>query len=613
MQLSHIKRLLVGEPMSTHMLHNETIPKWKALAVLSSDALSSVAYATEEILIPLAMFSAAAVAWSVPIAICIVTLMIIVTVSYRQVISVYQHGGGAYTVAKENLGVGFGLVAAASLLIDYVLTVAVSVSAGVSAITSAFPWLIDHKVFICSLIVLVIMTLNLRGIRESATIFALPTYGFIVSFFLMLVVGVYKVLTGHMEMSPPVTSAVLGNVEKAIPTMLLLRAFASGCTAMTGIEAISNGVPVFERPSHENAKKTMFWMTAILSVLFTGITWLSHQYQILPVESETVVSQLARDIFGTNGIYYIIQGSTALILVLAANTAYSDFPRLSALLSRDRFLPRQLAMLGDRLVFSNSIIGLSIAAIVLLILFQGETHYLIPLYAVGVFMSFTLSQSGMVRYHIKHKQPRWVGSLVINALGALTTFVVMIVLAVTKFTHGAWIVILLIPIVVLIFTRILKHYLDVGKELSLVGVAVPEKLKPMKHTVIVPISGVHRGVIDALRYAMSISDDVRACYVELDADATERMQVEWAKWAHDVPIVVLKSPYRSVIRPVLEYIDDVEETTNREFITVVIPEFVTAKWWHSVLHNQTALLIRASLMLRRGKVVTSVRYHLKST
>lgn len=608
--LIRLKRLFVGEPLSNQMASHEKIPKWKALAILSSDALSSVAYATEEILIPLAAFSALAVNWSIPIGIGITLLLAILTLSYRQTIDAYPGGGGAYIVAKENLGTYPGLIAGASLLIDYVLTVSVSTAAGVENFASAFPMLADHKETLGTLIILILMFLNLRGVRESANIFVYPTYLFIVSFLLMIGVGVGKLLTGHLQPADPV---VIQAVYPAVPLFLILRAFSSGCAALTGVEAISNGIPVFIAPAQRNAKITLVWMAAILGFLFFCITILAHVLGIVPKEGQTAVSLMAHAIFSDGPAYYLIQASTALILFLAANTSYADFPRLASLLARDRFLPRQMASLGDRLVFSNGIIGLSFASIFLIYLFRGQTHLLIPLYAVGVFLSFTLSQSGMVLHHLNERKPGWFRSLCFNGLGAATTFVVLVVIGFTKFIHGAWMVILLIPILVFIFTRIHRHYLAVGRELTLIGHDAPPLLEKVKHTVIVPVSGVHRGVIDALRYALSISDDVRACYVELDSAATERIQKEWVKWARDVPFVVLKSPYRSVISPVLKYIDDVEQITHGDMITIVIPEFVTRKWWHQLLHNQTALMIRTALLFRRGKVVTSVRYHLKST
>jgi amino acid transporter len=604
-----IKRVLIGEPLSNSLLHSERIPKWKALATLSSDALSSVAYATEEILIPLSIFSVAAASWSMPIALGIATLLTIVTISYRQTISAYPSGGGAYIVARENLGVLPGLVAGGALLIDYVLTVAVSIAAGVAAVTSAFPGLHEHKAGLAIFFIVILTIMNLRGLKESSTVFAFPTYAFIASVYGLIGVGVWKLATGTLTPAAP----LLHEVYPEIPLFLLLRAFSSGCAALTGIEAISNGVTAFRDPVTKNAKTTMTWMSFLLATLFLGITLLIHALGLMPREGETLVSQLARSIFGEHGFYYVIQATTALILVLAANTAYTGFPMLASLLAKDRYLPRQLASLGDKLVFSNGIVGLSVAATVLILLFDVDTHFLVPLYAVGVFLSFTLSQLGMVIHHFKDKEPGWLRSAAFNALGGVTTLVVLFVIGSTKFLSGAWIVILVIPILVLGFYRVFDHYIQVGRELSLIGVPAPGNLEKLKHTVIIPISGVHRGVIDALRYAISISDDVRACYVELDSAATERMQAEWNRWAHEVPLVILKSPYRSVITPILEYINDVDQVTHNEMITVIIPEFVTARWYHRLLHNQTALIIRAALSFRKGKVVTSVRYHLKAT
>lgn len=609
MSMSRVKRIFVGEPLSNQMAVHELIPKWKALAVLSSDALSSVAYATEEILIPLAAFGALAVNWSIPIAMAITSLLVILTLSYRQTIDTYPNGGGAYIVAKENLGTYPGLVAGASLLIDYVLTVAVSTASGVENLASAFPMLMEHKEIAGIVIIFVLMLLNLRGVSDSSTIFAAPTYLFILSFIVLIATGAYHALSGHVEHVVPVLNQAL----PAVPIFLVLRAFSSGCAAITGIEAISNGIPMFRQPSQRNAKTTMVWMALILGFLFLSITLLSHAYGIVPREGETAVSLLAHAVFGSNPFYYVVQGSTALILFLAANTSYADFPRLSSLLAKDRFLPRQLASQGDRLVYSNGILGLSFAAMTLIVLFKGDTHHLIPLYAVGVFLSFTLSQAGMVVHHLREREKGWIPALGINLFGTLTTLVVLLVIASTKFMMGAWMVVLFIPILVLLFTRILEHYLAVGRELNIDNETPPAKLVPYKHTVIVPISGIHKGVIEALRYSLSISDDVRAVYVEIDSATTLRIQAAWQKWAKEIPFVVLKSPYRSVIRPLLEYLDDLEQATHGDLVTIIIPEFVTSKWRHQVLHNQTALLIRTALLFKPKKVVTSVRYHLKST
>ncbi len=604
--LTRLKRIFVGQPLSSQMEQEERIPKWKALAVLAADALSSVAYATEEILIPLAAFSVAALSYSIPIAIAITLLLLIVTISYRQTIEAYPGGSGAYFVVKENLGEKAGLVAGASLLIDYVLTVAVSVSAGVENIASAFPELLGHVPGISAVIIFVLMMVNLRGVRQSANILSFPAYFFLFSIFSMIGMGIWQLWNGEVPSPPAVSDAM----ATSVPLFLLLRAFSSGCAALTGIEAISDSVPEFRDPAPRNAKVTLAWLCVILGAIFLGITTLAFKFGVVPHDGETSISQLARAIFGDTTFYYLIQLSIALILFIAANSAYADFPRVSSFLARDRFLPRQLASVGDRLVFSNGILGLSVSAALLIFVFK-DTHHLIPLYAIGVFLSFSLSQAGMVRHHLRKRKEAWRRSAFFNGLGMATTSVVLVVLTMTKFEYGAWMVICLIPAMIFLFTRINKHYLAVGRELSLTGAMPQGKLKPLKHTVVVPISGIHRGIIDALRYALSISDDVRACYVEIDAAAAERMKAEWAKWANEVPLVILKSPYRSVIAPLLEYLEDVEQSTQGEVITVLVPEFVTSRWWHQILHNQTALLIRAALMFRKGKVVTSVRYHLK--
>jgi amino acid transporter len=610
MTYNELKRLIVGAPLASERLTHERIPKWKALAVLSSDALSSVAYATEEILIPLAAFTTAAVAWSLPIALTIAGLLVIVTLSYRQTIDSYPNGGGAYIVAKENLGTKAGLIAAAALLIDYVLTVAVSVAAGVENMTSAVPSLLEHKEAIGLVVISILMVLNLRGVRESASIFAVPTYMFIFSFFVLIVVGAYRLLRGD----PMPVAPVFHETYPSIPLFLGLKAFSSGCAALTGIEAISNGIPLFQDPKQTNAKVTMAWMSFILGSFFIGITVLAHLYGVIPKEGETAVSLLARAVFANSWFYYFIQFATASILVLAANTSYADFPRLSSLLAKDRFLPIQLASLGDRLVFSNGIIGLSATAMFLIIMFKGETHALIPLYAIGVFLSFTLSQAGMVLHHLREREFHWKKSLFFNVLGAIATFSVLIVIASTKFTSGAWMVVVIIPLIVFLFTRVYNHYFKVNSELALTG-DVTENFKPIHQKVVIPISGIHKGVINALRYARSIakSEDIRACYVDLEVEATEKMREQWRKWAPDIQLVILESPYRSVVGPLLRYVDEIGKTTENDMVTVLIPEFVTAKWWHQFLHNQTALLIKTALMFRRGKVVTSVRYHLRSS
>jgi amino acid transporter len=511
-------------------------------------------------------------------------------------------------VARDNLGVNAGLVAGAALLIDYVLTVSVSVSAGVENIASAFPTLLPYKVGLDILCIVVITVMNLRGIRESANVFALPTYIFIFSFVIMIAVGFWRLATGVDVPAAP----IVHESYPAIPLFLLLRAFSSGCVALTGIEAISNGIPIFRVPSQRNAKTTMAWMAFILGAFFLAITLLSHLYGIIPQEGETAVSLLAHKVFGDSYFYYVIPTATTAILILAANTSYADFPRLASLLAKDRYLPRQLASLGDRLVFSNGIAGLSLAASLLILIFGGDTHNLIPLYAVGVFLSFTLSQTGMIWHHWKLREPGWKKALGFNAAGALTTTVVLTIIGATKFLHGAWFVILLIPTFVYFFRQIHNHYAYVANKLATPKDVGSVQAKVLKHTAIVPVSGIHRGVINALSYGLSISKDVRAVYVELNPETTAQLQREWAESCSAVPLVILRSPFRSVIGLLVRYIYRVEKEMDDDMVTVIIPEYVTTKWYHQVLHNQTAILLNLALRGRKDIVVTSVRYHLEN-
>lgn len=601
--VSSLKRFFLGTPIKTaHAIH-ERVSKVTGLAVFSSDALSSVAYATEEILLVLVAIGAAALQYSIPISIAIVLLLTIVAISYRQTIHAYPSGGGAYIVAKDNLGSYPGLVAAAALLIDYVLTVAVSIAAGVAAITSAIPVLYPHREALGLVFILLVSVANLRGVKESGKVFAGPTYFFIAMMFLLIVVGAVRLVL-HGAPPPPVISAGTG----AVSLFLVLRAFASGCTAMTGVEAVSNGVPAFKPPEAKNAAITLSWMAAILVTLFLGITVLGHVFGTLPGQ-ETVVSQIGRAVFGSSILYYLLQASTAAILVLAANTSYADFPRLGSLLARDGYVPRQFSNRGDRLVFSNGILILGLLAGLLIVIFEGETHRLIPLYAVGVFLSFTLSQAGMVKHWLKLRGRSWRRSAIVNGIGAISTGVVLIVVAATKFLLGAWVVILLLPLIVLGFIVIHRHYATIAKQLSLEGVN-PRDIRPRHNTVIILISGIHRPVISALQYAKSLSNDVTAVYVNIDDATTERIKSKWKEWSGGVPLKVLESPYRSITGPLLDYIEKADEERHDDIVTIVLPEFVTARWWHHFLHNQTALLIKGAMLFRKNKVVVSVPFHL---
>ena len=597
------KRLLVGDPLATSEVPHQRISKTVALAVFSSDALSSCAYATEEILIALTAAGAAGLVYGLPIALCITTLLAIVAFSYRQTVHAYPSGGGAYIVAKENLGVEFGLVAGAALLVDYVLTVTVSIAAGVAAITSAIPTLYEHRVVLGIVLVGFITLANLRGVRESGAFFAPPTYFFIVSLTALILTGIFRTQVWGMA-APPLPDL---QVTESLSIFLLLKAFSSGCAALTGVEAISNAVPAFREPESKNAAITLGWMAAILGFLFMGITVLSRRLNLIPSPQETILSQLAHTIFGSGVLYYAVQLATALILVLAANTSFADFPRLSSLLARDGFLPRQLANRGDRLVFSNGILLLGLLAAVLLVIFRGETHAIIPLYAVGVFLSFTLSQLGMVRHWYDNQEPGWQVKMLINLTGGVTTGVVMVVIAGTKFVHGAWVVVMLIPLLSFAFHGVKKHYEFVARELSLEGYHPKE---PAGHAVVVLISGVHRGVLEALQYARAISSNVTALSIEIDHQATERLRERWKQWGMRVPLTVLKSNYRSVVRPLLDYLDDLREKHPNQIVTVVLPEFIASRWWHHLMHNQTAFLIKGALLFRPGVIVTSVPHHL---
>lgn len=610
--VNHVKHFFIGDPLPTQALGHQKLGKIQALAVLSSDALSSVAYATEEILMVLVLAGTTAINLAWPIGLGIATLILIVGLSYYQTVHAYPNGAGSYIVSRENLGVLPSLVAGAALLTDYTLTVAVSTSSGIAAISSAFPVLYPWRVELAVISIAFITIMNLRGVRESARVFAVPTYLFIVVIFILLAAGMIRLLQGNIPPAAPPPPEVAGMVQP-LTILLILRAFSSGCTALTGIEAISNGVPLFKPPEPKNAGKTLLWMVGILVTMFLGITFLSHQFSIIPREGETVVSQLGRAIFGESPIYYVIQAATMLILLLAANTSFADFPRLSMWMARDRFLPRQLANLGDRLVYANGIIMLGVTAALLVVIFGASTHALIPLYAVGVFVSFTLNQAGMVRHWLRTKEPGWKTSIVFNAMGAMTTGVVAVVMAVTKFTHGAWIILLLIPTLVVLFLRIHRHYEEVAEQLSL-SLRWPTPVR--EHTVVVPVAGLHRGVVKAIQYALAISEDVRIVTVDVDPAATEQLRERWEEYLPHLQLTVLPSPFRSVSGPLTDYIDALIDEEGH-YVTVVLPEFVPARWWHFLLHNQTAVVLKWALNYSRRisdkgrfRILTDVPFYL---
>ncbi len=610
-----LKNILIGTPLATEQQQHQRLSKHIALAVFSSDALSSVAYASEAILGILVLAGAAYRPLVIPISVAIVLLLLIVGISYRQTIHAYPSGGGAYIVAYDNLGQVPGLIAAAALLIDYVLTVAVSVSAGVFPIASlattwGYPRLGDYRVEIALVCITVITLINLRGVKESGMIFSVPTYVFVMSAGVMVILGLLRVFaSGAVPLEP--RPAHVPEVVETFGLFLLLRAFAAGCTALTGVEAISNGVPAFQRPEAKNAGTTLLWMVGILAFLFLGISVLSHYLSAAYIpETESVISQIARQVVGTGPAYFVIQVATAFILVLAANTSYADFPRLSSLLSKDRFLPRQFSSRGDRLVFSNGILALGVFSGLLVVIFDAREHAMLPLYAIGVFISFTLSQFGMVLRWLRLREPGWQRGVAINAIGTTITAAVMVVIIATKFMEGAWAVLLLTPILVVLFRSVYQHYQNVAQQLSL-GAAQPVEAV-RRHTALVLVSGIHRGVMPALRFATSIApDNTTALYVDLDPEATEKVRVKWAQWGCGVPLEILESPYRSLIRPILRYIDELDARYDDDVLSVILPEFIPSKWWQHLLHNQTALLLKAALLFRKGVVVVSVPYHLE--
>jgi amino acid transporter len=614
MSLSGLKRLLVGKSLPTSAHAEERLSNAAALAVLSSDALSSVAYATEEILLVLIAAGSTALSYSIPIAAVIMLLLGIVILSYSQTLKAYPNGGGSYIVARENLGLLPGLVAGGSLMIDYILTVTVSISAGTAALTSALPVLKDHTVLLCLFFMFLIMLINLRGVKESGNLFMIPTYAFIVGIFLLVAMGLYQQLTGTM---PP---HEITNIPAKEPLTLffLLRAFSAGCSALTGVEAISDGVLAFKPPEWKNARLTLIYLGVTLGAMFMGITYLANVYHlaVIPGESETAVSHLARQVFGSGSLlYYFLQIATLLILLLAANTAYADFPRLCYFLARDGFLPRQLSILGDRLVYSNGIIFLSVAAAILVIIFKGQVSAIIPLYAVGVFTSFTLSQLGMVVRWWTLKTSGWQISMLINGIGSLATVIVLTVIVLTKFIAGAWLVVVAIPILVWIFTSINRHYKYVAERLSINDLAprgyIPRpRTAQVTHPAIVIMGNLNRGTVEALDYARSIADEIIAVHVDIGSTDRVKLRARWEELESDIQLEIIESPFRSLVEPIVDFISNYEQQHPDVLSTIIIPAFVTRNWWESLLHNQTTLFLKAALLGKRSRVVTTVRYYL---
>ena len=606
--ISAIKRFLIGRPLKSNELGEQKLNKTKALAILSSDALSSVAYGPEQILIVLFTIGAAAFWYSIPIAVGVLILLTALILSYRQIIYAYPHGGGAYVVSKNNLGINPGLIAGGSLLVDYILTVAVSVSAGTDAITSAFPNLHDYNVELAVVFVIFITILNLRGVTESASVLAYPVYLFVLALFILIGVGIYKILTG--DVSPELHTSI-GTPVAGVSLFILLRAFASGSSALTGVEAISNAIPNFKEPAPNNAAKTLMMMGAFLAILFSGIVYLAYYYGITPRVEVTVVSQIAEETFGRNFMYFFIQGTTALILILAANTGYSAFPLLAVNLAKDKFIPRMFLVRGDRLGYSNGILILGITSIILIIAFKAETEHLIPLYAVGVFIPFTLSQTGMMVKWIREKPDGWLPKFIINTIGAIISLIVTIMFFLTKFTQ-VWSVLVFLPIIIYTFHRIRRHYEDVGDQLRLT--TCEPVMAIAGNVIIVPVAGMTHVVQTSLNYAKSLSpQQIIAVYVSFDREDEKRFEENWKKWQPDVRLVTLHSHYRSIISPLTKFVDTIEHKASESNyrVTVVIPQFIPKKGWHNILHNQSSLLIRSFLLYKRNVVISTVPFHLK--
>ncbi len=602
--------MVVGKPLASSEEGHTRLPKKIALPVFASDAISSTAYATQEILIILVPAAGlAAYKHLVPLSLVVCLLLAIVITSYRQTIRAYPGGGGTYIVSRENLGTNPSLVAGASILVDYVLTVAVSVTAGVAAIIAAFEGLEPYRVELCLGFIALMTVANLRGMKESGAIFAPPTYLYIAILFTLIIWGLYQVATGDLDRLPldeHALSELTGpDGASGLSLFVLLRAFSSGAVALTGVEAVADGVPAFTKPEPQNASRVLATMAVILGTATIGIAVLTHHLQPIPEErGETLLSKLGEAVFGRGLLYFVLQFATFAILILAANTAYADFPRLSSIIARDEFLPHQFKNRGDRLVFSNGVVVLASLAAVLVIGFGGVTTALIPLYAVGVFTGFTMSQAGMVVYQRRHPTPGWQRRMVINLIGAIATGIVLVVVVVSKFTEGAWIPAIVIPMIVMLFKAIGRHYAGVKQE-----IAVPVGWKPQRrtHTMVVLVGSVNRGAMEAITYARSLAPDrIMAVSVVVDDDDQEHITRQWAEHGIPIELHLIHSPYRALTRPVLAFLDELDADNPYDVITVVIPEFVVTKWYTHLLHNQSALALKARLLFRKNTIVTSV-------
>jgi amino acid transporter len=634
-----IRRAILGSPVSSQNAEHTLLPVFLALPVFASDAISSVAYATQQIVLALGASGLYMLAEkdryttnTLLIAGLIVALLVTVVFSYWQTIFAYPKGGGSYIVTKDNLGTMPGLVAAAALLIDYVLTVSVSIASGVQNLASipfVQHWNLNEHLVLWSLIFIAILTLaNLRGLKESGALFAVFTYGFVVMCYVMIGVALFGPLfgwhahTGEIKAVydhwPAASAATAVHAAKTFGALVLLRAFANGCSAMTGTEAVSDGIPAFQEPKSKNAAMTLLAMGVILGTIFIGVTWLAMKLHVVYWEdglktAPAVIDQISGAIFGKTGVfsfaYLMTQMFTAAVLVLAANTAFADFPRLASFLARDRFIPKQFGNLGDKLVFNNGIIILGVFAAVLIAMKHGQVDALIPLYATGVFTAFTLSQSAMVQRWRRLRTPGWHKKALINGFGAVVTFIVLSFIVYEKFTEGAWMVLLLIVLLVLLFRLVFRHYADVATQLRLPAEHAPPMA--LTNTVLLLVPGLHRGILPALAYARSLSPDCRALHIQVDAERTGALKSRWEEWAGEVPLVLLNSPYRSMVSPMMQYLDAVQVERRNHLITVIVPEFVPTKWWHTLLHGNSGLILKLALLGRKDVIVTNVRYYLQ--
>ena len=610
--LARLKDLVIGPALPTKMESQRQLNIFRGLPAFSPDALASIAYANQEIYLGLVVAGSAGLAYAWPIGLGITGLLVMVALSYFQTIHGYPMGGGSYTVARSNLGELPGLLAAAALLVDYLLNAAVSLTAGVEAIASAFPQLWPYRIAMALGLLLVLTLVNLRGLQEAGAFMAVPVYLFLGAYLPMLAYGLIRLF---LEGPTPLTTVAPAPVQP-VTLFLILHTFSTGSTALTGVEAISNGVPAFKSPQVRNAGRTLIIMATLMAILFAGSIGLTQFLGVVARPEETILSALARRLFDDNFLYFLIQFVTLGILTVAANTSFAGFPRLVAILARDGYLPRQLSSLGDRLAFTNGIILLSGFTAALILVFAGDTHALIPLFAIGAFLAFTLSQAGMVIHWWKEAGKNWILKSFINGMGALATLTTLIVVITSKFLHGAWITVLLIPIIVATFLKISRHYKAVRRELSLRG--LPPSLRPLGALrVVIPISGVHRGMVGAVNFAKTISRDITGVYVELEPGAGSKAQEEWDSLWPDIPFVIVPSPYRSIVAPLLKYLDDTDtEHNDGQLATVVLPEFVPGKWWEAILHNQTAWMLKTALLYHRreyGKerVVIDVPFHLR--